>query len=64
MIGDGTLEKKGLAPRMFEQIIDTLEQKRKEGICDFSLYFEIFEIYNDKVRSLIDSSSTEKVQSY
>lgn len=64
MIGDGSLEKKGLAPRMFEQIIDTLEQRRKEGLSDFSLFFEIFEIYNDKVRSLIDSSSSEKVQCY
>lgn len=47
---------------MIERIFLLLKKAENEGIFDSSVFLEMFEIYNEKIRGLVDSS--EEIQQY
>ncbi len=56
MMGDGTTTNRGLAPWMIERIFFLIKKRENEGVFESSIFLEMFEIYNEKIWSLVDSS--------
>ena len=54
MMGDGSEENKGLAPRILEKIFNLIEENNSYGI-ESKMEMDLYEIYNDKLRSLLQS---------
>lgn len=57
MMGDGSNAQRGLAPRILEKIFDLISENEKYGI-ESSAFMELFEVYNDQIRSLSDDDLT------
>lgn len=54
MMGDGSEENKGLAPRILEKIFKLIEENNSYGV-ESKMEMDLYEIYNDKLRSLLQS---------
>lgn len=54
MMGDGSEENKGLAPWILEKIFNLIEENNSYGI-ESKMEMDLYEIYNDKLRSLLQS---------
>lgn len=54
MMGDGRKENKGLAPWILEKIFNLIEENNSYGI-ESKMEMDLYEIYNDKLRSLLQS---------
>lgn len=51
MMGNGSFNYRGLAPRILEKIFTLIDENSQIGI-ESKLQIELFEIYNEKIRSL------------
>ena len=63
MMGDGSMKNWGLAPRMIERIFQLTKKIYNEGVTS-SLSMEMFEVYNEKIKGLIDMDEGEEIQSH
>lgn len=61
MMGDGTLGNWGLAPRMLERIFSLTKKAELEGTFESNIFIEMFEIYNEKIRGLVDCQDNEEI---
>lgn len=53
MMGDGSMNNRGLAPWMIERIFQLSKKIYTDGISS-SMSMEMFEVYNEKIKGLID----------
>lgn len=61
MMGDGSMQYRGLAPRILEKIFQEIEINNIPGI-NYKLEMELYEIYNDKLRSLLETKNGAPIE--